>query len=179
MWGPIEMSETVMDARPPTIVPDIRVGHGYDTHRTRAGDQVVLCGCEIAAPFSLSGHSDADVGLHALTDALLGACAAGDIGQHFLPSDDRWKGAASDQFLRHALSLVRERGGHVTSVDVTLVCEAPKIGPQRDRMARRVAELLALDVARVSIKATTNETIGFIGRNEGIAAFATATVVYP
>lgn len=158
--------------------PDLRVGHGYDTHRTTTGDTVWLCGVSVPAPFRLDGHSDADVGLHALTDALLGTCGAGDIGDHFPPSDPQWAGAASDQFLDHARALVSERGGRITNVDVTLVCESPKIGPYRMKMRETIAGIIRTDPERVSVKATTNERVGFIGRNEGIAALATATVLY-
>ena len=158
--------------------PDIRVGHGYDTHRTKAGSDVMLCGVPVPAPFALDGHSDADIGLHALTDALLGTCGLGDIGSHFPPSDERWRDAASDRFLAHARDLVAERGGRVTCADITLVCETPKIGPHRDAMRQRVADLLGIALDRVSVKATTNERIGFVGRNEGLAALATATVIY-
>ena len=159
-------------------VPDVRVGHGYDTHRTKAGDAVTLCGVTIPSPHALDGHSDADVGLHALTDALLGTCGEGDIGAHFPPSDPRWRGAASDTFLAHAAAIVAQRGGRVTCADVTVVCEAPRIGQHRDAMRARIAAILGLDLDRVSVKATTNERIGFVGRNEGMAALATATVIY-
>ncbi|WP_421850221.1 bifunctional 2-C-methyl-D-erythritol 4-phosphate cytidylyltransferase/2-C-methyl-D-erythritol 2,4-cyclodiphosphate synthase [Oricola sp.] len=159
-------------------VPDVRVGHGYDTHQLVAGDGIVLCGVKIEHPFRLSGHSDADVGLHALTDALLATVASGDIGSHFPPSDPQWKGANSDIFLRHAAELVRAAGGTITHCDVTLVCEAPKIGPHRDAMRAAVAGIMDIDVARVSVKATTNERIGFVGRGEGIVALATATAVF-
>jgi 2-C-methyl-D-erythritol 4-phosphate cytidylyltransferase/2-C-methyl-D-erythritol 2,4-cyclodiphosphate synthase len=139
----------------------------------------MLCGVSIPHPKKLTGHSDADVGLHALTDALLGTIAAGDIGVHFPPSDARWRGAASEIFLKHAASLLRERGGAIVHVDVTLLCEAPRIGPYRDQMRARIAEMLGIGVSQVSIKATTNEGLGFIGRGEGIAAMATATVSLP
>lgn len=172
----ITVSADLPDA--PPRLPDVRVGHGYDTHRTTAGSAVVLCGVEIPAPFALDGHSDADIGLHALVDALLGTCGEGDIGSHFPPTDERWRDAASDRFLAHACGIVRERGGRVTCADVTLVCEAPKIGPHRDAMRARVAGILGVDIGRVSVKATTNERTGFIGRNEGLAALATATVIY-
>ena len=157
--------------------PDVRVGHGYDTHRLTSGEAVWLCGVRIDHTARLDGHSDADVGLHALTDAVLATIAAGDIGDHFPPSDPKWKGVASDRFLRHAARLVREGGGRITHADVTLVCEAPKIGPHRAAMRDTIAGILELDVARVSVKATTNERIGFVGREEGIVALATATVV--
>jgi 2-C-methyl-D-erythritol 4-phosphate cytidylyltransferase/2-C-methyl-D-erythritol 2,4-cyclodiphosphate synthase len=157
----------------------IRVASGYDVHAFGPGDAVVLCGVRIPHPKKLVGHSDADVGLHALTDALLGAIADGDIGVHFPPSDARWRGVASELFLKHAAAKIKERGGTIVHVDVTLLCEAPRIGPYRDEMRVRIAETLGLDVAQVSIKATTNEGLGFIGRGEGIAAMATATVSLP
>lgn len=157
----------------------IRVASGYDVHAFGPGDAVMLCGVGIPHPKKLIGHSDADVGLHALTDALLGTIAEGDIGVHFPPSDARWRGAASEVFLKHAASLVRERGGAIVHVDVTLLCEAPRIGPYRDQMRAAIAAMLGLDVSQVSIKATTNEGLGFIGRGEGIAAMATATVSLP
>ncbi len=158
-------------------IPDIRTGHGYDVHALETGNSVRLCGIDIAHTASLKGHSDADVGLHALTDALLGTIGSGDIGSHFPPSDPRWKGASSDRFLRHAIDLVRAAGGTITHLDTTIVCEAPKIGPHREKMRAEIARICDLDVSRVSVKATTNERIGFIGREEGIAALATATVV--
>ncbi|MEM1306303.1 MAG: bifunctional 2-C-methyl-D-erythritol 4-phosphate cytidylyltransferase/2-C-methyl-D-erythritol 2,4-cyclodiphosphate synthase [Pseudomonadota bacterium] len=158
-------------------LPDVRSGTGFDVHRFADGTSVWLCGVEIPHDQRLDGHSDADVGLHALTDALLGAIGDGDIGAHFPPSDPQWKGAASDQFLADAARRVRARGGVITNVDVTLLCEAPKVGPHRDAMRRAVADILAIDVARVGVKATTTEQLGFTGRREGIAAMATATVV--
>ena len=127
----------------------------------------------------MQGHSDADVGLHALTDALLGTIGAGDIGSHFPPSDPQWKGASSDRFLEHAVTLIKQHGGVITNLDVTIICEAPKIGPHRDAMRDSVAKICAIeDLSRVSVKATTNEKIGFIGREEGIAALATASVSF-
>ena len=168
-------SESSPPARPG---PDIRVGHGYDTHRTRPGDAVVLCGVVIPSAYALDGHSDADVGIHALVDALLGTCGLGDIGTHFPPSDERWRDASSDQFLRHAVELVRRKRGTLTCADVTLVCETPKIGPHATAMRERLAALLNCSLDRVSVKATTNERIGFIGRGEGVVALATATVRY-
>ena len=158
---------------------DIRVGQGFDVHGFAPGDHVMICGVEIPHEQSLAGHSDADVGLHALTDALLGAIGAGDIGMHFPPSDPRWRGAASHQFLRHAADLVRVRGGSVAAVDVTVICERPKIGPHRARMIEQVAEILEIPADRVSVKATTTERLGFTGRGEGIAAQAIATVRLP
>ena len=156
-----------------------RVGSGYDVHALGPGDAVILCGVSIPHTKTLVGHSDADVGLHALTDALLGTIADGDIGVHFPPSDDRWRGASSDIFLKAAGDKIRERGGQIVHVDVTLLCETPHIGPHRDAMRAFMAEALGLEVGQVSIKATTNEGLGFVGRSEGIAAMATATVKLP
>jgi 2-C-methyl-D-erythritol 4-phosphate cytidylyltransferase/2-C-methyl-D-erythritol 2,4-cyclodiphosphate synthase len=156
---------------------DIRLGHGYDVHAFEAGDHVILCGHRIPHDKALKGHSDADVGMHAVTDALYGALAEGDIGRHFPPSDPKWKGAASEIFLRHAVDLVRERGYRISNIDLTLVCERPKIGPHAPDMTRKMADLMALDTGRVSVKATTSERLGFTGREEGIAAIATATLV--
>lgn len=158
--------------------PDIRTGNGYDVHSFEPGDHVVLCGVKIPHREKLSGHSDADVGLHALTDALLATCGAGDIGTHFPPSELRWKGANSRLFVEHAASLVRARGGRIANADVTLICESPKIGPHRDAMQDAMAQMLRISPERVSVKATTNERLGFIGRGEGIAAIATASVVF-
>jgi 2-C-methyl-D-erythritol 4-phosphate cytidylyltransferase/2-C-methyl-D-erythritol 2,4-cyclodiphosphate synthase len=138
-----------------------------------------LCGVSIPHAKKLIGHSDADVGLHALTDALLGTIAEGDIGVHFPPSDARWRGVGSEIFVRHAAAKVKERGGDIVHVDVTLLCEAPRIGPHREAMRARIAEILGLDTDQVSIKATTNEGLGSIGRGEGIGALATATVSLP
>jgi 2-C-methyl-D-erythritol 4-phosphate cytidylyltransferase/2-C-methyl-D-erythritol 2,4-cyclodiphosphate synthase len=156
-----------------------RTGMGFDAHRFGPGDHVWLCGLKIAHSAGLIGHSDADAGLHALTDAILGALGAGDIGQHFPPSDERWRGAASDKFLKHASDLVTQAGGSVVHCDVTLICEAPKIGPHREAMRARVADILGLDISRVSVKATTTEGMGFTGRREGIAAQAVATIRLP
>ena len=156
---------------------DIRLGNGFDVHRFEPGSTVTLCGIDIPFDRALQGHSDADVGMHALTDAIYGALARGDIGQHFPPSDDRWKAAASDIFLRHAVDLAAEMGLTINNVDITLICEAPKIGPHAASMRARLAEIMGLDVARVSVKATTSERLGFTGRGEGIASIATATLV--
>ncbi|MDA4843732.1 bifunctional 2-C-methyl-D-erythritol 4-phosphate cytidylyltransferase/2-C-methyl-D-erythritol 2,4-cyclodiphosphate synthase [Hoeflea poritis] len=161
-----------------THLPDVRTGNGYDVHALVAGDHVTLCGVDIPHDHGLSGHSDADVALHALTDALLATCGLGDIGDHFPPSDSQWAGASSHIFLEHAAGLVAENGGTVMNADVTLICEAPKIGPHRADMRSKLAEILGIAVERCSVKATTNEKIGFIGRREGIAAIATATVIY-
>lgn len=156
-----------------------RAASGFDVHAFGPGDHVWLCGVRIAHGRGLVGHSDADAGLHALTDALLGTIAAGDIGDHFPPSEPQWKGAASDQFLAHAASLVRAKGGIIDFVDVTLICERPKIGPHRSAMQARIADILGLDAAQVSIKATTTEQLGFTGRGEGLAAQAMASVRLP
>jgi len=156
---------------------DIRTGNGFDVHRFCAGDAVTLCGVRVPFTHGLDGHSDADVGMHALTDAIYGALALGDIGQHFPPSDPQWKGAASDIFLEHAGGAARERGFALSNCDVTLICEAPKIGPHAGAMAQRLAEILRIGADRVSVKATTSERLGFTGRGEGIAAMATATLV--
>ncbi len=158
---------------------DVRVGQGFDVHGFGAGDQVMICGVAIPHEAGLVGHSDADVGLHALTDAILGAIGAGDIGLHFPPSDPRWQGVASDQFLQHAAELVRGRGGEIAAVDVTVICERPKLSPHRAAMVQRVAGILAIAPARVSVKATTTDRLGFTGRGEGIAAQAIATVRLP
>jgi 2-C-methyl-D-erythritol 4-phosphate cytidylyltransferase / 2-C-methyl-D-erythritol 2,4-cyclodiphosphate synthase len=170
-------AEDLQMAANPGSAADVRTGSGFDVHRLVAGDHVWLCGIRIPHTQTLEGHSDADVALHALTDALLGAIGDGDIGEHFRNTDARWKGAASHVFLTDALARVRARGGTVSNVDVTILCEAPKIAPHRDAMRRRIADLLALDLSRVSVKATTTEGLGFTGRREGIAALATATVV--
>lgn len=156
--------------------PAFRVGSGYDVHRLEEGEDLWLCGIRIDHSHGLSGHSDADVAIHALVDALLGAVGAGDIGQHFPPSDPQWRGASSDRFLVHAIKLVGQAGYTVANVDVTLICEAPKIGPHREAMRDRLAELMGVDPALVSVKATTTEKLGFTGRSEGIAAQALATV---
>jgi 2-C-methyl-D-erythritol 4-phosphate cytidylyltransferase / 2-C-methyl-D-erythritol 2,4-cyclodiphosphate synthase len=156
-----------------------RTGMGFDVHRLGAGDGMMLMGVRLPGPWRLIGHSDADVGLHALTDALLGALGAGDIGSHFPPSEQCWQGADSALFLCHARDLVAAAGGVIEHVDATLICERPKIGPHRPAMVARVAELLQVAPARVSIKATTTERLGFAGRGEGIAAQAVATVCLP
>lgn len=156
---------------------DVRVGNGFDVHRFEPGDHVWLCGVNIPFTQGLNGHSDADVGLHAVTDAIYGALAMGDIGQHFPPSDPQWKGAASHIFLTHAAGLARSHGFTLTHVDCTLICELPKIGPHAAAMRAELARILAIDPTRVSIKATTSERLGFTGRGEGVAAMATATLV--
>lgn len=158
---------------------DIRTGSGFDVHAFGDGDHVMLGGVRIVHARGLIGHSDADVALHALTDALLGALAEGDIGDHFPPSDERWRNAASDQFLSFAAERVRERGGRIAHLDVTIVCEAPRIGPHRDLMRERIAGIAGVSATRVAVKATTSEKLGFTGRGEGIAALASATVRLP
>lgn len=170
-------AEDVERARMMMQAPDIRTGHGYDTHRLVEGTSIRLCGVDIPHDRRLDGHSDADVAWHALTDALLGCIGEGDIGSHFPPSDPQWRGAASNRFLAHAAELVRQGGGTLTHCDMTLICEEPKIGPHRAAMRQATANVLGIDAARISVKATTNEKIGFVGRGEGIAALATATIV--
>ncbi|TNF62659.1 MAG: bifunctional 2-C-methyl-D-erythritol 4-phosphate cytidylyltransferase/2-C-methyl-D-erythritol 2,4-cyclodiphosphate synthase [Rhodobacteraceae bacterium] len=156
---------------------DIRLGNGYDVHRFGPGDHVTLCGVRVPFERGLQGHSDADVGMHAVTDAIYGALARGDIGQHFPPSDPQWKGAASEIFLRHAVDLAAGMGFRIAHADCTLVCEFPKIGPHAAAMRAEMARIMGLEVDRVSVKATTSEKLGFTGRGEGIAALATATLV--
>lgn len=156
---------------------DIRTGNGFDVHAFGPGDHVTLCGVKIPHDQGLVGHSDADVGMHTVTDAIYGALAMGDIGQHFPPSDPQWKGAESHIFLRHAADLARSEGFTLTHVDCTLICEYPKVGPHAARMRAVMADILGIDMARVSVKATTSERLGFTGRGEGIACMATATLV--
>jgi 2-C-methyl-D-erythritol 4-phosphate cytidylyltransferase / 2-C-methyl-D-erythritol 2,4-cyclodiphosphate synthase len=158
---------------------DIRTGQGFDVHAFGPGDHVWLCGVKVPHDKGLVGHSDADVGLHALTDAILGALGAGDIGMHFPPGHAKWRGAPSHLFLRHAADLVATAGGSIAHVDVTLICERPKVGPHRDAMVARMAKILAIDKRRVSVKATTTEKLGFTGRGEGIAGQAVATLRLP
>jgi 2-C-methyl-D-erythritol 4-phosphate cytidylyltransferase/2-C-methyl-D-erythritol 2,4-cyclodiphosphate synthase len=160
----------------PALQP-FRIGTGYDVHRLTEGEELWLCGIKVEHSHGLAGHSDADVAIHALVDALLGAVAAKDIGAHFPPSDPQWKGAASGQFLAHAAALVRGAGYEIGNVDLTIICEAPKIGPHRDAMRRQLAEVLGVDMDAVSVKATTTEGLGAAGRREGIAAQAVATVI--
>jgi 2-C-methyl-D-erythritol 4-phosphate cytidylyltransferase/2-C-methyl-D-erythritol 2,4-cyclodiphosphate synthase len=164
-------AEAMLNTKTAIIV----TGQGFDVHRLEAANCLMLCGIEIRDGLGLVGHSDADVGLHALTDAILGAACEGDIGQHFSPSDARWKGAASHQFVSHAVELLRRAGGTLLHADITLIGERPKIGPHRDAMRQRVAQLLDLDIKRVNIKATTTERLGFTGRGEGLAAQAIVT----
>ncbi|OAI44987.1 bifunctional 2-C-methyl-D-erythritol 4-phosphate cytidylyltransferase/2-C-methyl-D-erythritol 2,4-cyclodiphosphate synthase [Rhizomicrobium sp. SCGC AG-212-E05] len=168
------LAEKLMDAN--NQGSDVRTATGYDVHKFTDGDHIWLCGLKVPHSHGLEGHSDADVGLHAITDALLGCIGEGDIGQHFPPTDERWRGAASWKFLDHAASLVREKGGVINHVDVTLICERPKVGPHRDAMKAKIAEILKIEPSRVSVKATTTEGLGFTGRREGIAAQAIATV---
>ena len=155
----------------------IRTGTGFDVHRLAEGEELWLCGVRIEHARGPAGHSDADVGLHAVVDAILGACALGDIGEHFPPSDPRWKDAASGRFVAHAVALAADAGYAIGNVDLTLICEAPKIGPHREAMRTKLAALLGVDPGQVSIKATTTERLGFTGRGEGIAAQAAATLV--
>ena len=158
---------------------DIRLGNGFDVHAFGPGDYVTLCGVRVPHNAGLVGHSDADVGMHTVTDAIYGALAQGDIGQHFPPSDPQWKGAESHIFLRHACDLARKMGFEISNVDCTLVCEFPKIGPHSAEMRRVIADIMGLDEDRVSVKATTSERLGFTGRGEGIACIATAALVRP
>jgi 2-C-methyl-D-erythritol 4-phosphate cytidylyltransferase/2-C-methyl-D-erythritol 2,4-cyclodiphosphate synthase len=162
-----------------SALPDVRTGFGFDVHPFGVGDHIVLAGVRIPHDRGLSGHSDADVVLHAIVDALLGAIAEGDIGTHFPPTDARWRGASSDRFLSFAVDRVRERGGRIVHIDVTVVCEAPRIAPHSEAMRNRIAEIAGISTTRVGLKATTSEKMGFIGREEGMAAFANATVRLP
>lgn len=155
----------------------VRLGNGYDVHKFGPGDHVVLCGIKVPHDHGLMGHSDADVGMHAITDAIYGALAAGDIGRHFPPSDPQWKGAASEIFLRHAVQMARDAGFVISNVDCTLVCEYPKIGPHADAMRAALSKIMDLPVEDISVKATTSEKLGFTGRGEGIASLATAALV--
>ena len=173
--GDIATAEAFLAAR----LGDIRVASGFDVHEFEAGDHVTICGIKVPHTHKLKGHSDADVGLHALTDAILGCIGAGDIGSHFPPTDERWRGADSAIFLQHAIAGVTERGGVVAHLDVTIVCERPKVGPHRAAMVARVAEITGLRPDQISVKATTTEGLGFTGRREGIAAQGTATVRLP
>ena len=167
------------EARRIASLADLRTGNGFDVHAFGPGDHVWLGGLKIPHDRGLTGHSDADVALHALVDAILGAIANGDIGKHFSPNDPRWRGAPSDQFLKFAVERVTKRGGKVAHLDVTIVCEEPRIGPHRDAMRKRIAEIAEMAIERVAVKATTSEQLGFTGRKEGIAAMATATVRLP
>ncbi len=167
----------LLSRKAPSPTTDIRLGNGYDVHRFGPGDHVMLCGVAVPHERGLQGHSDADVGLHAIADAIYGALAEGDIGRHFPPSDPQWKGAASRVFLSHAADLARERGFAIGNIDCTLVCERPKIGPHAAAMQAAVAQIAQIAPGRVSVKATTSERLGFTGRSEGIAALATATLI--
>lgn len=158
---------------------DIRTGTGFDVHRFGPGDHVTLCGVAVPHDRGLQGHSDADVGMHAVTDAIYGALAQGDIGRHFPPSDPQWKGADSAVFLRHAVEMATDAGYRISNIDCTLICEFPKIGPHATVMQVRMAEIMGMNPDRVSVKATTSEKLGFTGRSEGIAAQAVATLVQP
>ncbi len=173
----IELADQRLSNSP--YFPDVRTGNGYDVHSFVPGDFVTLCGVKIEHGAKLNGHSDSDVALHALTDALLATRGAGDIGTHFPPSDPQWKGAASSIFVRYAADIIAQFSGKIANVDITLICEAPKIGPHREAMTAAISAMLGISDDRISIKATTNEKLGFIGRGEGIAAIATASVVYP
>lgn len=170
----ITFAEDFVDDMP--IIPAFRVGQGYDVHRLAEGEELWLCGIKLDHTHGLAGHSDADVALHAITDAVLGAVGEGDIGTHFPPSDPKWKGARSGQFLEHAVKLAREAGYALGNIDLTLICEAPKIGPHRPAMRAEVARLTGLAEQAVSIKATTTEKLGFTGRGEGIAAQAIVSI---
>jgi|AraplaMF_Col_mMF_1032025.scaffolds.fasta_scaffold00012_92 2-C-methyl-D-erythritol 4-phosphate cytidylyltransferase/2-C-methyl-D-erythritol 2,4-cyclodiphosphate synthase len=174
-----ERAEHMMAEQRAVAPLEYRTGSGYDVHRLIDGDGVTLCGVVIPHDKKLEGHSDADVAMHALTDAILGAIAAQDIGAHFPPSDPQWRGAASWKFLDHAMKLVARKGGQVTHCDITIICEKPKVGPHREAMIARLAEIMGIDPHRISVKATTTERLGFTGRNEGIAAQAMATVALP
>jgi len=167
------------EARLGAMLGDIRTGTGYDVHAFGDGDHLMLCGVRVPHNRGFLAHSDGDVGLHALVDAILGALADGDIGSHFPPSDPQWKGAASDKFLVYAMERVKARGGRVAHLEVTMICERPKIGPLRDTMRARIAEITGLPLSRVAVKATTSERLGFTGREEGIAATASATIRLP
>jgi len=167
------------EARLAAALGDIRTGTGYDVHAFGEGDHVWLCGLRVPHSKGFLAHSDGDVGLHALVDAILGALADGDIGSHFPPSDMKWKGASSDQFLKYAIERVTARGGRIANLEVTMICERPKIGPLRDQMRARIAEISGVDISRIAVKATTSERLGFTGREEGIAATASATIRLP
>ncbi len=167
------------EARLAAELGDIRTGTGYDVHAFGEGDHVMICGVRVPHTKGFLAHSDGDVGLHALVDAILGALADGDIGSHFPPSDPKWKGASSDRFLKYAIDRVTARGGRIANLEVTLICERPKIGPLRDTMRARIAEISGIDVSRIAVKATTSERLGFTGREEGIAATASATIRLP
>ncbi|HTB00885.1 MAG TPA: bifunctional 2-C-methyl-D-erythritol 4-phosphate cytidylyltransferase/2-C-methyl-D-erythritol 2,4-cyclodiphosphate synthase [Bradyrhizobium sp.] len=167
------------EARLASQLGDVRTGTGYDVHAFGDGDHLLICGVRVPHSKGFLAHSDGDVGLHALVDAILGALADGDIGSHFPPSDAKWKGASSDQFLKYAVDRVAARGGRIANLEVTLICERPKIGPHRETMRARIAEISGVSISRVAVKATTSERLGFTGREEGIAATASATIRLP
>jgi 2-C-methyl-D-erythritol 4-phosphate cytidylyltransferase/2-C-methyl-D-erythritol 2,4-cyclodiphosphate synthase len=177
--GPDDFARAAQILTTETAKMDIRTGNGFDVHAFGPGDHVMLCGVAIPHDHGLVGHSDADVGLHTVTDAIYGALAAGDIGTHFPPSDPQWKGAASHIFLTHAVDMAAAQGFRITHADLTLICERPKIGPHAAALRARLSEWLRIDIGRVSVKATTTEQLGFTGRGEGIAAQATVTLVRP
>jgi 2-C-methyl-D-erythritol 4-phosphate cytidylyltransferase/2-C-methyl-D-erythritol 2,4-cyclodiphosphate synthase len=167
------------EARLASLLGDVRTGTGYDVHAFGPGDHVMICGLRVPHSKGFLAHSDGDVGLHALVDAILGALADGDIGSHFPPDDMTWKGASSDQFLKYAAERIAARGGRIANLEVTLICERPKIGPLRDQMRARIAEITGVNISRIAVKATTSERLGFTGREEGIAATASATIRLP
>jgi 2-C-methyl-D-erythritol 4-phosphate cytidylyltransferase/2-C-methyl-D-erythritol 2,4-cyclodiphosphate synthase len=167
------------EARLGAMLGDIRTGTGYDVHAFGDGDHLMICGVRVPHTRGFLAHSDGDVGLHALVDAILGALADGDIGSHFPPSDIKWKGASSDQFLNYAVERVTARGGRIANLEVTMICERPKIGPLRDTMRARIADITGINISRIAVKATTSERLGFTGREEGIAATASATIRLP
>src|SRR6195952_3839547 len=167
------------ETRLASLLGDIRTGTGYDVHAFGEGDHLMICGIRVPHNRGFLAHSDGDVGLHALVDAILGALADGDIGSHFPPSDMKWKGASSDRFLKYAADRVTARGGRIANLEVTMICERPKIGPPRDTMRARIADIAGLNISRVAVKATTSERLGFTGREEGIAATASATIRLP
>jgi 2-C-methyl-D-erythritol 4-phosphate cytidylyltransferase/2-C-methyl-D-erythritol 2,4-cyclodiphosphate synthase len=171
------MAEILLGRRKSMI--EFRTGQGFDVHQFEPGDAVILCGVRVPHKAKLKGHSDADAPMHALTDAILGAIGAGDIGDHFPPSDPQWKGAPSRIFLEKACALVREKRGEIAHCDITIICEAPKVKPHREAMREALAGIMALSLDRISVKATTTEELGFTGRREGIAAMATATIRLP
>lgn len=175
----IELADRRLRQDQMLLIGETRVGTGYDVHPFTEGDGVWLGGVKIAHDQKLAGHSDADVALHALTDAVLGALADGDIGSHFPPSDPQWRGASSDRFLAYAIERARARGGRIVHLDLAIIAEVPRIGPHRDAMRAKIAEIAGISIGRVGVKATTNEKLGFVGRGEGIAAIATATLRLP
>jgi 2-C-methyl-D-erythritol 4-phosphate cytidylyltransferase / 2-C-methyl-D-erythritol 2,4-cyclodiphosphate synthase len=182
MPGDFARAQRILEARmqsSPGVRPDIRVGNGFDVHRFGPGDHVTLCGVAVPHGRALQGHSDADVGLHALSDAIYGALAQGDIGRHFPPSDPQWNGADSRIFLSHAAGMARDMGFAISNADITLICEVPRITPHAEAMRGVLGDIIEVDVARISVKATTSERLGFTGREEGIAALATVTLVKP